>query len=64
MTSKRALMDIAILGPGCPKCRQTVEVVPQAVEQEAPVSGAMSLPGVGSTGVDWNRINERFDGRF
>ncbi len=26
-------MDIAILGPGCPKCRQTVEVVRQAVEQ-------------------------------
>ncbi len=26
-------MDIAILGPGCPKCRQTAEVVRQAVEQ-------------------------------
>ncbi len=26
-------MDIAILGTGCPKCRQTAEVVRQAVEQ-------------------------------
>ena len=26
-------MDIAIPGPGCPKCRQTVEIVRQAVEQ-------------------------------
>ncbi len=26
-------MDIAILGPGCPKCRQTAEVVRQAIEQ-------------------------------
>ena len=26
-------MDIAILGTGCPKCRQTVEVVRKAVEQ-------------------------------
>jgi small redox-active disulfide protein 2 len=25
-------MEIAILGTGCPKCRQTVEVVRQAVE--------------------------------
>ena len=33
VTSKGAIMDIAILGPGCPKCRQTAEVVRQAVEQ-------------------------------
>ena len=26
-------MKIAILGTGCPKCRQTIEVVRQAVEQ-------------------------------
>jgi small redox-active disulfide protein 2 len=26
-------MNIAILGTGCPKCRQTTEVVRQAVEQ-------------------------------
>ena len=26
-------MKIAILGTGCPKCRQTAEVVRQAVEQ-------------------------------
>ncbi len=26
-------MKIAILGTGCPKCRQTVEVVRRAVEQ-------------------------------
>ena len=26
-------MEIAILGTGCPKCRQTAEVVRQAVEQ-------------------------------
>ncbi len=26
-------MDIAILGTGCPKCRQTAEIVRQAVEQ-------------------------------
>ncbi|MGZ9135505.1 MAG: thioredoxin family protein [Candidatus Deferrimicrobiaceae bacterium] len=26
-------MEIAILGTGCPKCKQTTEVVRQAVEQ-------------------------------
>ena len=50
-------MDIKVLGPGCPKCKQTEEVVKQAVAeagvdaQVEKVSGLMEIASYGVFGT-------------
>ena len=50
-------MDIKVLGPGCPKCKQTEEVVRQAVAESGvqaqveKVSGVMEIASYGVFGT-------------
>ena len=50
-------MEIKILGPGCPKCRQTEEIVKQAVAEEGiaanieKVTDVMKIAGYGVFGT-------------
>jgi len=50
-------MDIKILGPGCPKCKQTEEIVKQAVAEEGiaanieKVTDIMKIAGYGVFGT-------------
>jgi len=50
-------MEIKILGPGCPKCRQTEEIVKQAVAEEGvaanieKVTDIMKIAGYGVFGT-------------
>jgi small redox-active disulfide protein 2 len=50
-------MDIKVLGPGCPKCKQTEEVVKQAVAEAGvqakveKVSGLMEIAAYGVFGT-------------
>ena len=50
-------MEIKILGPGCPKCRQTEEIVKQAVAEERiaanieKVTDVMKIAGYGVFGT-------------
>jgi len=50
-------MDIKVLGPGCPKCKQTEEVVRQAVAESGAqaqvekVSGVMEIASYGVFGT-------------
>ncbi len=50
-------MDIKILGPGCPKCKQTEEIVKQAVTEEGvaanieKVTDIMKIAGYGVFGT-------------
>ena len=51
------MMNIKILGPGCPKCRQTEKIVKEAVEQAGvdaqveKVTDAMEIAGYGVFGT-------------
>lgn len=50
-------MEIKILGPGCPKCKQTEEIVKQAVAEEGvaanieKVTDIMKIAGYGVFGT-------------
>jgi small redox-active disulfide protein 2 len=50
-------MDIKVLGPGCPKCKKTEEVVREAVAEAGvdavveKVTGAMEIAGYGVFGT-------------
>jgi len=50
-------MDIKVLGPGCPKCRQTEEIVKQAVAEAGvdakieKVTDLMKIAGYGVFGT-------------
>ena len=50
-------MEIKILGPGCPKCKQTEEIVRQAVAEEGiaadieKVTDVMKIAGYGVFGT-------------
>lgn len=47
-------MDIKILGPGCPKCQQTAEIVKEAVAEtgtEASVEKITNVMEIASFGV-------------
>ena len=50
-------MDIKILGPGCPKCKQTEEIVKQTVAEEGvaanieKVTDIMKIAGYGVFGT-------------
>nr|NJM03716.1 thioredoxin family protein [Desulfobacula sp.] len=50
-------MDIKILGPGCPKCRQTATIVGEAVAETGvdakieKVTGVMEIAGYGVFGT-------------
>jgi len=50
-------MEIKILGPGCPKCKQTEEIVKQAVAEEGiaanieKVTDVMKIAGYGVFGT-------------
>ena len=50
-------MEIKILGPGCPKCRQTEEIVKQAIAEEGitanieKVTDVMKIAGYGVFGT-------------
>jgi small redox-active disulfide protein 2 len=50
-------MDIKVLGPGCPKCRQTEKVVKEAVEEAGvdarieKVTDTMEIAGYGVFGT-------------
>ncbi len=50
-------MDIKILGPGCPKCEQTLKIVTEAVAdtgvnaQIQKVTGVMEIAGYGVFGT-------------
>jgi small redox-active disulfide protein 2 len=51
------IMDIKILGPGCPKCRQTEKVVKEAIAEAGvdarieKVTDAMEIAGYGVFGT-------------
>ena len=50
-------MDIKILGPGCPKCQQTADIVSEAVAETGvnakieKVTGVMEIAGYGVFGT-------------
>lgn len=50
-------MDIKVLGPGCPKCRQTEEVVKNVLQETGvaadveKVTGTMDIAGYGVFGT-------------
>ena len=50
-------MEIKILGPGCPKCKQTEEIVKQAIAEEGidasieKVADVMKIAGYGVFGM-------------
>ena len=50
-------MDIKILGPGCPKCRQTAEIVQEAITETGvnasveKVTDVMKIAGYGVFGT-------------
>ena len=50
-------MDIKVLGPGCPKCQQTAEIVKEAVAEAGveanieKVTDAMEIAGYGVFGT-------------
>ncbi len=50
-------MDIKILGPGCPKCKQTADIVSEAVAETGvdakieKVTGVMEIAGYGVFGT-------------
>lgn len=50
-------MDIKVLGPGCPKCRQTEKIVKEAVTEAGvdaqieKVTGTMEIAGYGVFGT-------------
>ena len=57
MMQEEAFMEIKILGPGCPKCRQTEEIVKQAIAEEGitanieKVTDVMKIAGYGVFGT-------------
>jgi len=57
MMQEDELMEIKILGPGCPKCKQTEELVRQAVAEEGvaanieKVTDIMKIAGYGVFGT-------------
>ena len=50
-------MDIKVLGPGCPKCEQTVKVVKEAIDESGveasveKISDIMKIAGYGVFGT-------------
>mgnify|MGYP002814099409 FL=1 len=54
---EEAFVEIKVLGPGCPKCRQTEEIVKQAVAEEGiaanieKVTDIMKIAGYGVFGT-------------
>ena len=50
-------MDIKVLGPGCPKCRQTEKIVKEAVAEAGgearieKITGTMEIAGYGVFGT-------------
>ncbi len=57
MMREDKLMEIKVLGPGCPKCKQTEEIVRQAVAEEGvaadieKVTDIMKIAGYGVFGT-------------
>lgn len=57
MMQEKDFMEIKILGPGCPKCRQTEEIVKQAIAEEGiaanieKVTDVMKIAGYGVFGT-------------
>ena len=57
MMQEEAFVEIKVLGPGCPKCRQTEEIVKQAVAEEGiaanieKVTDIMKIAGYGVFGT-------------
>ena len=57
MIQEEAFMEIKILGPGCSKCKQTEEIVKQAVAEEGvtanieKVTDIMKIAGYGVFGT-------------
>ncbi len=57
MMREDKLMEIKVLGPGCPKCKQTEEIVRQAVAEEGvaadieKVTDVMKIAGYGVFGT-------------
>jgi len=57
MIQEDEFMEIKILGPGCPKCKQTEEIVRQAVAEEGvaanieKVTDIMKIAGYGVFGT-------------
>jgi len=57
MIKKEDYVEIKILGPGCPKCKQTEEIVRQAVAEEGiaadieKVTDVMKIAGYGVFGT-------------
>ncbi len=57
MMQEDEFMEIKILGPGCPKCKQTEEIVRQAVAEEGvaanieKVTDIMKIAGYGVFGT-------------
>lgn len=57
MMQEKNFMEIKILGPGCPKCKQTEEIVKQAVAEEGiaanieKVTDVMKIAGYGVFGT-------------
>lgn len=54
---EKDFMEIKILGPGCPKCKQTEEIVKQAIAEEGiaanieKVTDVMKIAGYGVFGT-------------
>lgn len=57
MMQEKDFMEIKILGPGCPKCKQTEEIVKQAIAEEGiaanieKVTDVMKIAGYGVFGT-------------
>ena len=57
MMQEKNFMEIKILGPGCPKCKQTEEIVKQVVGEEGitanieKVTDVMKIAGYGVFGT-------------
>ena len=57
MMQEKNFMEIKILGPGCPKCKQTEEIVKQAIAEEGitanieKVTDVMKIAGYGVFGT-------------
>jgi small redox-active disulfide protein 2 len=57
MMQEDEFMEIKILGPGCPKCKQTEEIVKQAIAEEGiaanieKVTDVMKIAGYGVFGT-------------
>lgn len=57
MMQEEAFVEIKVLGPGCPKCKQTEEIVKQAIAEEGitanieKVTDIMKIAGYGVFGT-------------